>query len=321
MRNKHYEKTKKNGGVVPAISDTRALWVQTKCGKCIECRTQKANDWIVRLNEDIRHHKHANFVTLTFSNEEIAKLYRECENYRGYERDNKVAKLAVRRFYERWRKKYKVSIRHWLVTELGHNGTENLHLHGILYTEHWQDIAAIWKYGFVWNGYTENGRRVNYVNEETIAYATKYVKKQDEKHPNYDAITLATPGIGAGYIDDLRAAENKFNGENTREYYRTRSGKKIKLPDYYRKKLYNDEQREQLWMQKLDKGEKWICGEKYRTEWEYWLGKEWHRQRAKELGYGDGRVDTEAIKWEEQRRQIAVSKRIEAGEQRLQREV
>ena len=33
------------------------------------------------------------------------------------------------------------SVRHWLITELGHNGTENIHLHGIIWTN--KNIEAI----------------------------------------------------------------------------------------------------------------------------------------------------------------------------------
>ena len=37
----------------------------------------------------------------------------------GYEKDNNIATLSVRRFLERWRKEFKRSVRHWLITELG----------------------------------------------------------------------------------------------------------------------------------------------------------------------------------------------------------
>ena len=72
-------------------------------------------------------------------------------NSRGYNRDNAIAKLGVRRFLERWRKENKKSVRHWLTTELGGNGTENIHLHGIIWTDKTSEyISRIWKYGFTW---------------------------------------------------------------------------------------------------------------------------------------------------------------------------
>ena len=45
--------------------------------------------------------------------------------------ENETAKTAIRLFLERWRKKYGRSTKHWFITELGHDNTERLHLHGI----------------------------------------------------------------------------------------------------------------------------------------------------------------------------------------------
>ena len=119
----------------------------------------------VRLKEDVKHNTNGKFITLTFSNESIAEITKKvtqkttkirngikttwidkngklCQRYKykyvteevqlkGYDLDNAIARHAVRKFNERWRKRYGKAIRHWLVTELGHNGTENIHLHGI----------------------------------------------------------------------------------------------------------------------------------------------------------------------------------------------
>ena len=67
--NKKYQKNKKNGGNVPVPIDGRTLWVVYECNNCIECRERKANDWRIRLLEDIRHNKNGVFVTLTFNSE------------------------------------------------------------------------------------------------------------------------------------------------------------------------------------------------------------------------------------------------------------
>ena len=134
IKNKKYTENKKNGGVIPAFFDARVLYVPIGCGGCIECMKERALKWKVRLYEDVQKNINGKFVTLTFSNEEYKKLYEEIKinnNIKGYLLDNEIAKLAVKRFLERYRKHNKVSIRHWLVTELGHHGTENIHLHGI----------------------------------------------------------------------------------------------------------------------------------------------------------------------------------------------
>ena len=78
-----------------------------------------------------------------------------------------------------------MGIRHWLVTELGHNGTENIHLHGIIWTDlPYSEIDKIWGYGYTWIGDENKG---GWVNEQTVNYIVKYIHKQDEKHKEYKA--------------------------------------------------------------------------------------------------------------------------------------
>jgi hypothetical protein len=196
--NRKYTSNKKNGGVVPPIGDPRTKMVPVGCQNCIECRKKKAREWQVRLLEDIKHHTYGKFVTLTFSNEKYKELVEEIrkwekdneiyEEIEGYALDNQVATMAVHRFRERWRKQYKKSPRHWLVTELGHNGTENIHLHGIIWVNDLTSLDALWQYGFTWKGSMKNGKLENYVNGNTVSYMTKYILKRDLKHQTYKSI-------------------------------------------------------------------------------------------------------------------------------------
>lgn len=303
IENRKYKANKKNGGVIPAINDPRTYYVPVGCQTCIECRKQKSREWMIRLSEDIKEHKNGVFVTLTFSPEAIAKIieedkepedrkrkheWKDLKKLKGYDLDNAIATKAVRLFLERWRKKYKKSIRHWLVTELGHGKTEHLHLHGILWTEHVEDIRKIWGYGYVWDGYNVNTKRINYVNENTIAYITKYITKMDEKHLNYKPVILTSNGIGAAYSKTLAFQKNGYkpNGK-TNETYRNEKGYKMGLPIYYRNKAYSEEERERLWIEKLDKGERYVCGEKIERgdEETYKNLVEYHRSRTAQLGY------------------------------------
>ena len=64
IKNKKYTKTKKNGGIIPPISDERTLYVPIGCGKCIECMKQKKRNWQVRLLEEIKTDRTGKFVTL-----------------------------------------------------------------------------------------------------------------------------------------------------------------------------------------------------------------------------------------------------------------
>ena len=137
---------------MPPIFDNRVKFVPIGCGNCLECKKQKYNEWKVRLLEDSRNNNNGRFVTLTFSNESIKKIVKEGKlESKGYELDNEIAVYAVRHFLERIRKQTKKSIKHWLITELGHKGTENIHLHGILWTElNKKELQDLWKYGYIW---------------------------------------------------------------------------------------------------------------------------------------------------------------------------
>lgn len=313
IKNRKYTVNKKNGGDVPAVSDERVKFVPIGCQNCIECRKQKARTWQVRLLEDIKEHKNGKFISLTFSNRNYAKLAREIK-LKGYELDNEIATRATRLFLERWRKKYKTSLRHWLITEVGHNGTENIHLHGIVWTDiDLNEVERIWSYGYVWKGKNERGKLTNYVNERTINYIIKYVTKQDTIHPNYKSRILTSPGIGNCYTTKGDYKNNQFKAEKTNETYRTRTGHKINLPVYWRNKIYTEEQRELLWLQKLDKNERWILGNKVdisKGDEEYQKGLQWARMKNTQFGYGSDQKKEEDAQYERERRILMQLTRI-----------
>ena len=258
IQNRKYIKNKKNGGDIPPIMDRRVLMVPVGCGKCIECKKQRARNWQVRLQEDIRFNANSKFVTLTFTEIELQKLDNEIKGLSGYDRDNEICRLAIRRYTERWRKKYGKTLRHWLVTELGQERTERVHIHGLVWTENVKDIKKIWKYGKVWIG--------DYVNAKTINYIVKYVNKADEKHKEYNSKIFVSKGIGKQYLERVDSKRNIYKKDKTIETYKTKTGLEMALPIYYRNKIYNEDQREALWLEKLDKEERYVCGVKQKRE-------------------------------------------------------
>lgn len=288
----------------------------------MECKKQKARAWSIRLQEEILTDRTGRFVTLTFSNESIyniihgldtegKKTSQPIKGLDGYELDNEIAKIAVRRFLERWRKKFGTSVKHWLITELGqstkkHKGTENIHLHGLIFTDKPKAIEERWQYGYVYIG--------DYVSNRTINYCVKYYTKTDELHKEYNAKILTSAGIGSNYINRLEAQRNKFNGDKTKETYKTRDGKEINMPTYWRNKIYTDEEREQLWIQKLDKNERWVDGIKIDTSKglkEYYQALETARAKNKRLGYGDNEENWSRKEYERNRRNLMVKKRLD----------
>ena len=294
IKNRKYVANKKNGGVIPAITDNRTVYVPVGCQKCMECKKKKKNNWSVRLKEEIKSNRSGLFITLTFSNESINELGKDIKS-KGYERDNLIATKAVRRFLERYRKENKKSIRHWLITELGHEGTENIHLHGILFCK--EEDLKHWKYGKVHIG--------KYVNDRTINYITKYVTKTDYLHKYYEPKILCSSGIGKNYI--------KNNKEYMKDYYVDRNGYKSGLPIYYRNNIFNEEQREKLWLKMLDKNERWVGGEKISIKYddnEYYKALEYYRKKNEQFGYGNDEKDWNKKQYEEDRRNMLYEKRI-----------
>ncbi len=243
--NKKYLPTKKNGFNPPEIKDPRLKYVAVGCGVCYECCKQKSNMWRIRMSEELKVNKYAYFVTMTFAEEELTKLEKEFKS----KNPNYIASKAVRRFLERWRKKYKKSVKHWLITELGHKNTERIHLHGIIYKETPltnEELQEIWKYGK-----TDTGKYVNY---KTINYVSKYVTKVDTDHKGYIPQIFCSAGIGKNYtLNPIIKIKHKYKKGETKEYYTTDDGHKINLPIYYRNKLFNEETREKLWQDRLDK--------------------------------------------------------------------
>lgn len=334
ITNRKYTKNQKNGGVIPPMIDWRVASVPIGCGNCIECRKQKSREWSVRLKEDIKEHKNGQFVTLTFSYDgykemveeaykvvekeiieaekiecykERDKQIRKCnEKIRGYGIENTVAKVATRLFLERWRKKYKKSVRHWLVTELGGKGTERVHMHGIIWTDNVKDIEKIWKYGKVWDGYDDKGKRINYVNEKTINYCVKYISKIDILHSQFKSKILTSAGIGSRYTKVWDSNRNKYKDKDTVQTYKDRSGIEIALAKYWRNKIYTEEEKEKMWINMLDKQERYVCGERVSIkngEEEYYKLVEWYRKKNSRLGYGNDK-GWEKKKYEEERREM-----------------
>nr|QJB20202.1 MAG: replication initiator protein [Microvirus sp.] len=305
IKNKKYLPNKKNKGNPPTASDERTKLVPVGCGKCIECMKQKKRNWQIRMSEEIKEDKTGLFVTLTFSNEAFEKLRPDVKVTAKKLWENELATIAIRRFLERWRKKYKKSVKHWLVTELGHNGTERIHLHGIIFTDNKEDIEKIWQYGYVWIG--------EYVSIKTINYIVKYINKLDTQHKGYQPKVLCSKGIGKGYLKKTDANRNKYNGNETKEYYRSSSGHKINLPIYYRNHIYSEDERENLWIKKLDQNIRYVNGEKVNGDDEntYFSLLEHYREKNKRLGYGDDSEEWDVKEYKRKKAMLRQVKKIE----------
>lgn len=309
IKNKKYIANKKNNGKIPPLpiivingiemEDKRVLQVPVECGNCYTCMKKKARNWKIRLTEELKKWKkyEIKYICMTFSTESLKEL-NEIVNKQidGYERENEIVKIAMKRFLERWRKTEKKSVKHWFITELGGGKYEHIHLHGFLFTEKNNDfIRKKWKYGYIWFADENNG----YINEKTINYIVKYMTKKDEKHLTYNGVVLCSPGIGGNY-----------RKENKNDWYRLNNGQKVGLPEYYRNKIFTEEEREKKWRELLDKEEYYIMGQKYTDFESYMRDLEYYQSENERLGYGNRETNWELKKIERERRNIIRIERL-----------
>ena len=167
-------------------------------------------------------------------------------------------------------------------------------------------IGEIWKYGHIWVG--------EYVNEKTINYIVKYINKIDEDHKGYEPKVLCSAGIGKGYLNRTDSKSNKYNGTQTKEYYRTKDGSKIALPTYYRNKIYSEEEREKLWINMLNKNIRYVNGIKIdisKTEDTYYKLLDEIRLKNSRLGYGDDTKNWDKLSYIEKTNMLKYVKRYQ----------
>lgn len=313
IKNKKYIPNKKNNFNPPIATDERVLYVPIGCGKCIECKNQRANEWRTRLLEEIRHEKNGKFITFTFDEEsyrsirnELIKQVKKGSIKKIWIDDNEIATYAVRRFLERWRKKYGKSVKHWFITEKGQENTKRIHIHGIIWCDVPREtISDLWKYGHIWIG--------DFVNEKTINYIVKYVSKVDKENKSFTGKVLTSRGIGKGYLKRHDAKLNEYNGIGTKEYYRDRAGFKRSLPIYYRNKIYTEEEREKLWINRIDKEERFVLGRRIsvsENEDEYNYRLKLAQEKNKRLGYGDDKRSLEDVNRKNLRKAIKRAKEL-----------
>ena len=131
-----------------------------------------------------------------------------------------------------------------------------MHIHGILLEKtDIEELTRLWGYGWVHIGYSCDAQTVN--------YCVKYITKVDNDHKGYKAKIFASKGLGKNYINTSNKRGSEYKKNNTNETYRLKNGFKTALPIYYRNNIYSEEERENLWLEKLDKNIRYIGKSKF----------------------------------------------------------
>ena len=92
-------------------------------------------------------------------------------------------------------------------------------------------IKQQWGYGIVYVG--------KYCSTRTANYITKYMLKEDVKHPWFTGRVFTSAGIGRGYVCGNRI-RNRFCGKETDDRYQATNGQMMAMPRYYQYFSYSN---------------------------------------------------------------------------------
>ncbi len=209
------------------------------CGRCAACLSNRRSEWATRLEYELKDSKNADFITLTYSQENVPR------NRYGAPVLNKE---DLQKFLKRLRHHNKsVKLRYYLCGEYGEQ-TFRPHYHAIIFNlpktgdKLLKQILEIWDKGMV---------HIGEVNPASIKYVTGYMvqqqkstsenmtnKEQDELYVR--PFSLMSKGLGKSYIEK----HAKWHKDDiSRNYVVKSDGQKSRLPRYYREKLYTKAER------------------------------------------------------------------------------
>ncbi len=246
IKNKRYLPNNENGGIPPEPIDERQRLVGVGCGKCAVCKRSEVANWRVRLQMELEYNRRkVHFVTMTLTDEKYMELINRDMNYEkeGYDLENSIIESAVKLWRQRMNSKgfRGEDLKYFLISELGGNNTERVHLHGLIWCDvSRKDLEDIWSYGGIW---TNEDNDKGFVNGESISYMVKYMYKEDKKHLGYFGKRFMSKGLGVDFTKDERMIRrHRFKEERTMITMRI-GDKDIMLPEYYRRKFWTKDQR------------------------------------------------------------------------------
>lgn len=203
------------------------------CGKCVNCRKRRAQEWIFRLKEEQKVSDHAHFLTVTYRDEELD--FDENGNMTLNSKDHQLFMKRLRTYIKRNYNREGYKVKFYMTAEYG-GKYHRPHYHYIIFNvpqlvmNH--AINAIWQKGHVDVG-TVTGKSINYV--------CHYLQKQnnpvgvhslDKRRKEF---SIMSQKLGMSYLTKERI-----------HYYRTReipylvlpSGHKQAMPRYFKNKIW-----------------------------------------------------------------------------------
>lgn len=252
------------------IKDGNGKQVLVPCGKCPRCKARKVSNWSFRLLQEDKQSRYSKFITLTY-----ADTYMPITQ-NGY---RTLSRRDLQLFFKRLRKisrknKSRDPIRYFAAGEYG-GKIGRPHYHILLFNAHHTEIRQAWttdhyvystvrlkkrnRYGQIYKKVRKSEKQsmgnIHYgdkrgVTGASIGYCLKYILKfKDYRKNPYDdsqaEFQLMSKGLGKNYLNQKMISWHKADLEN-RMYVNIGDGKKASMPRYYKNKIYNDKEREQI---------------------------------------------------------------------------
>lgn len=243
--------------------------VELPCGRCVLCKTDKAQDWATRCQHEANQHRHpdgttnGSFVTLTFSDDGLAvrelEVGARAETLRKADLSGFLKRLRANR-HRRAVKRGENSAEPIKFFGVGEYGEQYLrpHYHVLLFGEDFSEervrcedengntyfqspiLAGLWQYGLT---------DIRPITTETTNYVCRYVQKKLNNQalqaacervredtgevftvePEF-ALMSRRPGIGASWFDE-------YSGDVYPAGYVRIAGKKRRVPRFYKERL------------------------------------------------------------------------------------
>jgi len=151
-----------------------------------------------------------------------------------------LSKTDVQLFMKRLRKKHTNTLKYYVCGEYG-TQTHRPHYHMILFNARQDLIQPAWDLGKIHYGTVEAasiGYTLKYMNKPTRIPMYKGDDRQKE-------FSLMSKGLGKSYLTPQMISYHKADLEN-RMHINILDGKKIAMPRYFKDKIYDENEREQI---------------------------------------------------------------------------
>lgn len=197
------------------------------CGKCYECKLRRVNTWAFRLMQEEKISSSANFLTLTYNEENVP--------YASYAPT--LWKPDLQNFFKRLRKLNKNKIKYYACGEYGSLGRPHYHI--ILFNHDVETIEDSWSL----NDKPIGRFQLDECNEATIKYTVKYMQKKSVVFGEHDdrikEFSLMSKGLGKNYLTSEMVKWHLSDVEN-RSIVKTYDNQTLPLPRYYRDKIFSE---------------------------------------------------------------------------------